>query len=337
MDEDLCQLLWLLRLLPASVSASPAAYKALRRAVDIAERLHDPHLKAKARYELANMLTYRGSGEEAFGLLRDALGLCEETGDRECAGRCRNLLAVGLLLNGRYGEAIDEFDAAAAAFQEVGDPVNAAAVRNNLGGLLTRVGEWKRAEENLREALRVLRRLDVAARVLHPLHNLAELYDAKGDRAAAEEHWDALREQALETGYTENATIADCGMGLQCLEEGDPAGARKWLESAQARLGAAGDWTQSRELFHRLAARIAAETGDLDGALELVEVAEQELRSRDLYEWARFRLLRAEIQASQDAAGSAATVREALEVLEKLGAGPMARRAQALLARVEGA
>jgi hypothetical protein len=155
---------------------------------------------------------------------------------------------------------------------------------------------------------------------------------------AAHEQWTALAEAARETGFTENVVIAECGVGLGLLEAGDRAGARAALERGETALGDAGPWTQAREAHHRLAARLASASGDSEGALVLVREALGALAGRDRYEWARFRLLEAEILA---AAGDAATeaetaAREARDAFRGLGAAPMAERAEEQLRQMGG-
>ncbi|MFQ5889006.1 MAG: DUF4112 domain-containing protein [Gemmatimonadota bacterium] len=330
-DTEVCHALFTFRNMPEAVRAAKGTHLALLKALQIAERLEDKRLIKEARYHLGSLLVFGEDPAQGIDHLTTSLELAEELGDRERVGLCHNVLGIGYVLVGRYEQAVEELNAAAATFREIGDPVSMNSVKNNLGTLLSRMGDFEGAEENLEEALRITRRLDSAKFMLHVLLNLAELAEARGDRERALEYWRALREKALEVGYTEDAVTADCGLGIGRLEEGDLGAARAAFESAEKGLGDAGEWTESHEAFHRLGARLAAAEGDAEGALRHVESAEEALRSRDRYEWACFRLLRGELLTASDAARSSEAIREALAVFEELGTEPMRRRAESLL------
>ncbi|MFO7588359.1 MAG: AAA family ATPase [Gemmatimonadota bacterium] len=335
-QADLCRLLWMLRRMPASVSATPGTFAALNRALEVARAAGDDGMRARAKYEIAAWLIDQARSEEAVPHLEGALAVCTED-DRQRAGSCHNALGVCHLLAARIDAAVDEFDAARKAFAEVGDPANTLYVDSNLGGMLTRTGDWQRAEAYLGEAFRIARRLASANRLLFPLFQLAEHWEARADWERSASCWSQLREAALETGFVEDAIAAECGLGMAALETGEIAEARRRLDSVTARLGASPVWSETTEVWHRLAARVKMAEGDHDGSLRHIEVAERELESRDRFAWARFRLLRAALLVDAEPAAARASASEALAAFREQGARPMAERAQAMLDSLEGA
>ena len=335
-QKDLCRLLWILRRLPESVSATAGTRAALEKALEVARSLDEITLRARAEYELGAWLIEQGDPEKAVPFLEGALGLCGADGDRQRAGHCHNALGLCHLLGGRIDAAVTEFDAARKAFADVGDPANTLFVDSNLGGMLTRAGEWDRAEGYLLEALKIARRLSSANRVLYPLFQLGEHWEARQDWTRSAEFWTRLREAALETGYVEDAIAADCGLGLAALESGDAAEAARRLEAVTAKLADAKGWSETTEAWHRLAARVKLAAGDLDGSLAHVATAEKELAGRDRYSWARFRLLHAEAVAATDPNTARTAAEEARIAFEEWGARPLAEKAAALIDTLGG-
>ncbi|MDT8437325.1 MAG: AAA family ATPase [Gemmatimonadota bacterium] len=334
---ELCRLLWFLRRLPESVSATEGTRAALQKALEVARGMEDGPLRARAKFELAGWYIEQARSEEAVPLLRGALELCGAEADRQLEGACRNALGVCHVLAARTDEAIAAFEAARQTFGEIGDPAHALYVDSNLGGLLTRRGEFERAEERLAEALRVARRLAAANRVLFPLFQFAEHWEARGDWAHAADFWSRLREAAREAGYPEDALAAECGLGLVALERGALEEARSRLAAASGKLGKAPPWSETTEVWRRLAARVLAAGGDRAEALRHVEAAESALADGDRYGWARFRLLRATIEADADPSAAVAAAEEAEAAFRAQGAAPMAERAAALIETLEAA
>jgi tetratricopeptide (TPR) repeat protein len=210
-----------------------------------------------------------------------------------------------------------------------------AAVRNNLGQLLLRMGRFKAAEENLIEAIRLARRMDATARLLHHLENMARVQQAVGETEKAEKVWQELLDLAIGMGYWESEIVARCGLGFLLLDAGDSDRAREEHDAARSLLHDDA-WTECREDLDMLAARLAANDGDVQAATRILEHAEAELVSRDPYLWATFRLLHAELVFLDNATQAEQMVHECLETFGKLGAEPMMERVNQLLARIGG-
>jgi tetratricopeptide (TPR) repeat protein len=328
-SAELCEILWLLGKIPGT----GVDYAA--EALEIAEVLDEPHLLARAQFELGGALMGGENPAEAVPHVREALKVGEQVGDKFRMGRCFNCLGIIEVLVGDYDEATRAFGAAAELFDALADPMTEAAVRNNLGQLLLRMGRFKAAEENLIEAIRLARRMDATARLLHHLENMARVQQAVGEAERAEKVWQELLDLAKGMGYWESEIVARCGLGSLFLDAGDSDRARAEHDAAWSLLHDDA-WTECREDVDMLAARLAAHDGDVQAAIRILEGAEAELVSRDPYLWATFRLMHAELVVLDNATRAEQMVHECLETFGKLGAEPMIERANQLLARIGG-
>jgi tetratricopeptide (TPR) repeat protein len=323
------QLLGLLAAMPGAASDQAIAFA--HEALVQCQSLGDPDLTVRANYSLGRALAIGPHPLAALPHLQTAFAYYEEEDDQLRAGHCSNLMAVVHAMRGDYPAAATAFDAAARAFDAVGDPVNEANVRNNYGVVLTRTGEFDAADENFRESIRLLRRLDAIARLMHPLENAAELAEARADWASAAERWRELLACARETGYWTSEAIARSGLGRALLELGDVEGARAQSAAAHALLPEDDEATEARVACTHLAALLARREGDPARALALLEAAEAGLTDRDRYDWARLRLLRAECLVAADPATARRLAEEARATFEAMGAVPMVARADTFL------
>jgi len=326
---ELCEILWELNKIPGT-----GAGFALE-ALTVAEALDDPDLVARAHFELSDTLIGGENPADAVPHVREALKHGEQAGDKFRMGRCLNCLGIIEVLVGDYDEATRAFGAAAELFDALADPMTEAAVRNNLGQLLLRMGRFHAAEENLIEAIRLARRMDATARLLHHLENMARVQQALGEPERAEEVWQELLDLSTRMGYWAPELVARCGLGFLFLDAGDSDRARAEHRAARSLLRDEA-WAECREDLDMLAARLAAYDGDVQGAIRILEGAESELVSRDPYLWATFRLLHAEFVCLDNATRAGQMVHECLETFSKLGAEPMIERANKLLARIGG-
>lgn len=183
------------------------------------------------------------------------------------------------------------------------------------------------------EVVRLVRRMGASGRLVHPLHNLAELLQESGDLVAAEAKWRELLAAARETGQPDPEIIARAGLALNLLEQGDMAGAAAELDGAAAQLGPREAWSEGREAWHMAAARLAIARGDRTTAVQLLTEAEQVLAGGDPYVLAQFQIVKAEVLSDEDPSAAANAAEAALSTLARLGAEPMRQRAEQLLAR----
>lgn len=331
--QELCEFLWLFRDLPdPDTDLAP-----LREALEITRSLDAPALLARAHFELGSALLLTPDRAEAREHLEEALRLYTELQLEARVGMCHNAIAIKRIMAGDYGRAIEAFSAAAAIFDRIGDPANEASVRNNLGTLLTRTGDWRGAESNLRESMRIARRMDAAARLLYPLQNQGELLEARGDPAEAERCWTHLLETALETGYRDAEIIARCGRGLALVELGRTEEARVERDEATRLADVHGTTLESRRRLASLRARLAragVDAGEADrrAVLRELEAVESTVAPVDPYLAASLRLERAEWLASEDPASATALAAEAEATFRSLGTEPARQRARAMRA-----
>ncbi|MGH7555711.1 MAG: tetratricopeptide repeat protein, partial [Longimicrobiales bacterium] len=330
-----CQILLLISGL--SSKYGPERAERGEQALRIAQELGTAALVGKARISLAKTLVFGPDPTAGLPHLREAFTLYTELGDRGHIGLTHNLLAVAHAMGGEYADASREFDAAATAFVDAGDPVNEASVRNNLGLLLTRTGDFEGAERNLLKSLRLTRRLNAAAGILYPLENLARLSYARGELDSATEHWRELLELSQRTGYQGAEVIAHCGLGEVALTRGDAQSAREHERAAQSLLVDKDAWHEGATDFNLLAARLAAEAGEMEGAMALLRAAEEAQAKMDRYLFATVLLQRGALTARRDPATAAPLLTEALEIFRQLGTAPMSQRAEAILSTNRGA
>ncbi|NIQ53359.1 MAG: tetratricopeptide repeat protein, partial [Gemmatimonadetes bacterium] len=189
----------------------------------------------------------------------------------------------------------------------------------------------------LLEALRIGERLSSPACMLTPLFNLAELHQDRGEWEAAEAWWRELLAKAQATGYVIEQLEAQCGIGMVRLEQGDLEGALAAERAARAILAAEEDAvSESRVPLTQLSARLAAATGEVEGARTLFEQLFGEVEGQDPYVLARFRVDAAEALFGREPEYARELAARALETFRELGAGPMATRAEAILEREGG-
>ena len=203
---------------------------------------------------------------------------------------------------------------------------------NNLGVTLTRVGEWNSAEERLRESLRIMDRLNAAGHALLPLENLTELYYTKEDWQALRDHCTLLLDRAAKTGYWTYEVIAHARAGLALLYQGDIDGAGAAESAARSMLADHPGWFDDSVYCDLLSAELAAVKGDHERGLQLLENAEMQLQSRDLYVWAVLRLARGRIATRSNSTIATGLIKDAFAQFEGMGAVPMRQRAEQLLA-----
>jgi outer membrane PBP1 activator LpoA protein len=171
----------------------------------------------------------------------------------------------------------------------------------------------------------------IAARALHPLENLARLYQSKGHWSRAKEEWHNLLERARELGYWSSEAIARCGLGATALEQGNLVEARTLLREAELLVAKGQGWSEARVQWQMLAARIATAEGEPKRAIELLLEAEAALPPRYAFRWGTLRYYRAIALARIDAAAAAALLHDCIKVFNRIDAQPMRAAAQKLL------
>jgi tetratricopeptide (TPR) repeat protein len=326
-----CRIIWHLINLPGTTESLDVVLA--EEALEAAEELGDPWLLARGRGVLGLALVFDGRPAEAVPRLEEAREMWAKLGDRGREAGCRGNLALAHVFLGDYPRAAAELEAAAAAFDEIVDPDHSAAARTNLARVLKIMGEYGPAEEALLRALQIGERLSSPATMLSPLFNLAELCQDREQWEQAEAWWTEMLARATESGYVTRQVIAYCGIGVARLCQGNLEGALEAERAARELVGADQEvWDESREALARLSARMAAAAGEWEGAVALMERLVQGDGDGDPYTSAVYQVEAAEIMKDVEPRRALELAREASAVLRRIGARPMLRRAEAVLA-----
>lgn len=328
-----CRIIWHMIDLPGSTESMDLTLA--RDALSLAEQSGDPWLRARGREMLGIALTFGGDPQTAVTELQDAARQFAEVGDRSREAGCRNNLALARVFLGELANAAHEFSATAELFDEIVDPGRAAAVRTNMGALFRMVGDYDRAQQVLLESIRIAERLDAPVRMLSPLQNLAEVHEARGEWNEAEIRWSQLLQRARDTGYRAEQVTAHCGLGTVRLRLGDLQAATAAERAARAIVGddtpSLGDSGEALRLF---SARLAAATGEADGATALLDGLLASLEGNDPYLSAVCILEKAAIIAATDPRAAHILAQQAHTEFARLGAQPQVDNAEALIQHI---
>lgn len=325
-----CRILWFMIDLPGTTESMDAVLA--HEALDIAQDIGDRALIARGHEVLGLALTFGNDPAAAMDEMEQAAELYAELGDRAREAACRSNLSLARVLLGDYHVAAEEFAAATRIFDDIVDPMRAAATRSNLGALLRILGRYEEAAVHLHESIRIFGRLSVPVRVLSPLMNLAELHEARGEWDDAEKRWSQMLRGASETGYTAEQIIAHCGIGTARLRLGNMSGAIAAERAARLLVTSSPDsLSESGEALQLFSARLAGASGEVDGAIAMLEQLENAVRQSDRYRAAVCRLERAAIMHAIGDARAFPLMESAAAELRSLGAIPDAERAESLL------
>jgi tetratricopeptide (TPR) repeat protein len=328
-----CQIIWQMIDLPGT--AEQLDVTLAREALRLAEQSGDPWLIARGHHVLGAAIMFVDPAS-AMGDLRRAVQLYGELGDRSRQAASTSYLALAHVFLGEFGSAVSELESAVATFQEIMDPVRASVARTNLGTVLRNLGEYESAEKMLLESVRTMERLGAPVRLLSPLMSLAELAEAQGDWAMAERRWTEMLERAEETGYTSEQIIAHCGIGTARLRQGDRRAspsehaARELMQTDPENMG------ESGEAFQLYTARVAAATGEIEGAAVIFERLENAARGRDRFMGNLYRLERAEILKDVNPDKALELAETARNEFDSMAARPSVERADNLIAELRG-
>jgi class 3 adenylate cyclase/tetratricopeptide (TPR) repeat protein len=157
-----------------------------RQAIAVAQELDRKDLEALMTQSLAGSYLTALDAEQAEPLVRRALDLAEQSGS--VVGRAGALQSRGFLasISGDLDEAVTAYDEACAIYDEVGSTVDEAVVKVTLARILMIRQELDRAEQLLRDAVRVLKGLGDRAHLCEAQRTLAQLLVQRGRLDEAE-------------------------------------------------------------------------------------------------------------------------------------------------------
>jgi tetratricopeptide (TPR) repeat protein len=179
----------------------PAALKAAENAYHYYTKLNKPELITRAVLNMIACWTRLGEWEKADDAAQRLMDTLSASGD---------IRALSLLKQSVGAIAYDQanYVTAEAAWQEalrlntqIQDPTELPGLYNNLGMVYTRMGEWQAAHEMLEKALAAYEAIGNVYNWANSMDNLADLYEAQRQTAAAR--------QALDTAVSRLQNIAD--------------------------------------------------------------------------------------------------------------------------------
>lgn len=330
-----------------------------RQAVEIARRLGDSDLEVAALGQLGLALTTAGEIEEGMAILDEAMAAATggEASDPLAIGDvcCSTLVACDQLADLRrasdWCRVVVEFTR-----RRHYTPL-AAWCRTIYAGVLTTTGDWKRAEEQLLEALTTYDRLGSPRRV-YALARLAELRIRQGRIEEAARLVEGCEEDPLALAPVVALDLARGQMALAAervearlavVGDESPAAAPLLPLLADVRI-AEGDLDRARDAADRLrelgrvlrrehlvaaaelaAARVSEASGDGAAAAHLDAALEQFARLDMPLDEARAHLEFARHHAARGSELAVPEARAALAVFERLGAARDADAAARLL------
>jgi tetratricopeptide (TPR) repeat protein len=133
-----------------------AAREDAERALELAEGVDDRRKMADAYFQASLVAERTGHWVLSRNYAERAKNLFEELDDERTVGRLLNNLGGLSLLLGKPQQAIEQLKASFAVAVEADSQADAGQAVNGLATVYLRLGDWETAEENAREALRLL-------------------------------------------------------------------------------------------------------------------------------------------------------------------------------------
>jgi class 3 adenylate cyclase/tetratricopeptide (TPR) repeat protein len=155
-------------------------------ALEIAREAGRADLESLALVELAAAHLARLELRKADEVLAAGAALAEASGSLSATAWAARVRGSILLRRGRFDEAAQEFRSARELFDEIGAASDAGRTQQLEGVAVWQGGDPDRAEQLVREAVRVLLSLEERAKVIEAQRTLAELVLAKGHVEEAE-------------------------------------------------------------------------------------------------------------------------------------------------------
>jgi tetratricopeptide (TPR) repeat protein len=133
-----------------------AAREDAERALELAQGLDDRRKMADAYFQASLVAERTGHWVLSRTYAEQAKSLFQELDDERTVGRLLNNLGGLSLLLGKPHEAIEQLKASFAVAVETDEQADAGQAVNGLATVHLHLGDWEAAEENAREALRLL-------------------------------------------------------------------------------------------------------------------------------------------------------------------------------------
>lgn len=222
-------------------------------ALDIARRVDDLGLEARALINLGAVADEQGLPDQAANYLEAALNASRSLGDkRTIAVVLANLGQVAISL-ADYARAAKLLNESVLAFRELADPRSEAAILANLGLMSLMAGDAAAARHCHQEALRVFRDLGDGPAEAAELLNLGHATERLGDWDEAQSLYRQAFEHFDQLGDRSGVASAELHLGKLALRRAEHDRASDHLMRALETAQDIGDWITTAESLEGLA------------------------------------------------------------------------------------
>jgi predicted ATPase/DNA-binding SARP family transcriptional activator len=229
-------------------------------ALNLARRVGNLALAARALINLGAVADEQGLPEEAATYLEEALLASQAAGDdRAVAVALANLGQVAISLT-EYSRAADLLNKSVLAFRALGDPRSEAAILANLGLMSLMAGDATVARHCHEEALRVFRDLGDSPAEAAELLNLGHATQHLGEWDEAESLYDQARNHFVQLGDRSGVAFAELHLGKLALLRAEHDLAHTHLIQALETAQEIEDWVATAETLEGLT-MLFGETG----------------------------------------------------------------------------
>ncbi len=241
--------------------------------------------RAALLVEAARILWLLGRYEESLARGRRGLTLAELDGNGRLAADA--LLRLGLSRHrlGDLAGAREFYEEARARFRRLGSESRAAAAHNNLGLVTLALGDWDGARYHYRQAIDLARLESTPAVLGARLQNLGTLELKSGEWARARATLKEARTCFVEGDHRWGMATNTIALGLLARLEGRLEEAASLAHQAMT-IALAESMPREEAIALELTAQVAADRGDLEGAIRLderaLEIAERIAPRSDL-------------------------------------------------------
>ena len=264
----------------------------LEQAKTLLERSGDKREKAANLTEIGIVRKALRQHRQAIDAFLAALPIYQEIGQRLGVGLVQVELAEAYGVQGRYADAYQSLRQSLRIYEDKGLPADKADAKAHLGHLLTTLGQFDEAEENLSEATELAREARADGLVPFILLAQSRLLRLQGRTEEALAKATSAQKACARAGEMEIKVMSDVEMGLVQLALARPTDARRTL------LRAMGDASESRlKVIQARATAALAEVSLVEGeAVEAQELAKEAIRVAEAFSgrpvlWAAYGIL----------------------------------------------
>jgi tetratricopeptide (TPR) repeat protein len=300
-----------------------------QQALQLREKANDPGDIVETVHNLADTDFKMGRFDQALTQYMRALDLRRTIEDKRGAAIESYSLGTLFAYQGRLGAAVKSKEEALKTFRELGErSFWTAEILGGFGSALAEVGRADEAGKSLDEALALARELKNDALVAQTLRFQGERLEIAGERGAAKPLFEQSREAASRAGDREKTVQAKAALARLAVRDGRATDEVSRLLALVKEADGLGLKYLSAECSVLLGEALAG-ARDFAGARRELERA---IGASDKLGFALVHVkghpaLAAALRASGDAAGAAASCREAIRKLDEIRKDPGAEKA----------